>query len=74
MSDDKPIITISGTCVFFSEQFKTDLKCVLVTIQCCFEVSKKMVSDAKIMLTLSGACVFFSERFKTDLKCVLLRI
>ena len=71
MSDAKPIITISGTCVFFSEQFKTDLKCVLVTIKCYFEVSEKMVSDAKIMITISGACVFFSEQFKTDLKCVL---
>ena len=40
MSDAKPIITISGACVFFSEQFKTDLKCVLLRIKCCFEVSE----------------------------------
>ena len=40
VSDTKPMITISGACVFFYEQFETDLKCVLVTIYRCFEVSK----------------------------------
>ena len=40
VSDAKIKITSSGAWVFVSEQFKTDLKCVLVTIYCCFEVSK----------------------------------
>ena len=61
VSDAKIMITISGDCVLFSEQFKTDLKCVLLRIYCCFEVSKRIVIDAKIMITISGACVFFSE-------------
>ena len=74
VSDANIMITISGAWVFFSEQFNTDLKCVLLKIFCCFEVSKSMVSDAKVKITISDAWVFFSQQLKTDLKCVLLRI
>lgn len=68
--------TVFESCawIFFSKQFKCDIKCTLCGLKSWAKVALFMLCHLQHMVTVCCAWAFFSKQFKPNIKCTLRRL